>query len=173
MTTAIKLGISACLLGELVRYDGGQKHDHYITGTLGKLFSFVSVCPEVECGMTIPREAMHLEGDPSAPRLMTRLSRVDKTGQMLDFCAKRVIELENEDLCGFIFKKGSPSSGLYAVKVYNDTGMESGTGRGLFAAAVARHFPLLPLEEDERLNDPCIMEEFIQRVLSYRAGRNG
>lgn len=167
MASQLKIGVSACLLGEKVRYDGGHKHDRYITDTLGKFFTFVPVCPEVECGMPVPREAMRLEGDPTAPRLMTRLTRIDKTGQMLEFCERRVRELEREDLCGFIFKKDSPSSGLYRVKVYND-GMAARSGSGLFAAAVARHFPLLPLEEEGRLNDPCIRENFIERVFCCR-----
>jgi len=168
MSTAIQVGVSACLLGEAVRYDGGHKHDHYISGTLGKFFSFVPVCPEVECGMPTPREAMRLEGDPAAPRLMTRLSRIDKTGQMLAFCSRRLRELENADLCGFIFKKDSPSSGLFRVEVYGTGGMTTKSGSGIFAAAVARHFPLLPLEEEGRLNDPAIRDNFIERIFSYR-----
>jgi len=168
VSAAINVGVSACLLGEPVRYDGGHKHDHYITGTLGKFFSFVPVCPEVECGLTTPREAMRLEGDPAAPRLMTRLGRIDKTGQMLAFCSRRLRELEQADLCGFIFKKGSPSSGLFRVKVYGAGGMATKSGSGIFAAAVAGHFPLLPLEEEGRLNDPDIRENFIERIFSYR-----
>jgi uncharacterized protein YbgA (DUF1722 family)/uncharacterized protein YbbK (DUF523 family) len=164
-TTPIKIGISACLVGEKVRYDGGHKHDRYITDTLGKFFTFVPVCPEVESGMPTPREAMRLEGDPSAPRLVTRGSRIDKTGQMLAFCDRKIRELRHEELCGFIFKKDSPSSGLYRVKIYND-GMAARSGSGLFAAAVARHFPFLPLEEEGRLNDPAIRENFIERVFS-------
>jgi len=167
MTTPVKIGVSACLLGEEVRYDGGHKHDRYITDTLGKFFNFVPVCPEVECGMPVPREPMRLEGDPATPRLMTRQTRIDRTGQMLEFCERKVRELEKEGLCGFIFKKDSPSSGLYRVKVYND-GRAKRSGSGLFAAAVARHFPLLPREEDGRLNDPCIRENFIERVFCCR-----
>jgi len=170
MSTQIRIGVSSCLLGEHVRYDGGHKHDRYITDTLGRFFTFVPVCPEVECGMPVPREAMRLEGDPASPRLMTRQSRIDKTGQMLDFCERKVVELEEEQLCGFIFKKDSPSSGLYRVKVYND-GMATRSGSGLFAAAVARHFPLLPLEEEGRLNDPCIRENFIERVFCFHRWR--
>ncbi len=167
MGGSIAVGVSACLLGEKVRYDGGHKHDRYITDTLGRFFSFVPVCPEVESGMGIPREAMRLEGEPAAPRLMTRVTRIDRTGQMLSFCRAKVSELEKEDLCGFIFKKGSPSSGLFRVKVYQDDG-PARTGSGLFAAAVTRHFPLLPVEEEGRLNDPDIRENFIERVFSYR-----
>jgi len=166
--TPIRIGVSSCLLGEQVRYDGGHKHDRYITDTLGRFFSFLPVCPEVGCGMPVPREAMRLEGDPDNPRLMTGRSRIDKTDQMLAFCAEKVRELEGADLCGFIFKKGSPSSGLFRVKVYGTSGVPAKSGSGLFAAAVARHFPLLPMEEEGRLNDPAIRENFIERVFCYR-----
>ncbi|NTV50440.1 MAG: DUF523 and DUF1722 domain-containing protein [Geobacteraceae bacterium] len=171
MTLPIKIGVSACLLGEHVRYDGGHKHDRYITDTLGKYFSFVPVCPEVGCGLPIPREAMRLEGDHLAPRLMTRQTRLDKTEQMSGYCAAKIRELENEELCGFIFKKDSPSSGLFRVKVYNN-GQAVKNGVGLFAAAMVHRFPLLPMEEEGRLNDPDIRENFIERVFSYRRWKN-
>ncbi|GAC1472506.1 MAG: DUF523 and DUF1722 domain-containing protein [Desulfuromonadaceae bacterium] len=171
MTTPITIGVSACLLGEHVRYDGGHKHDRYITDTLGMYFSFVPVCPEVECGLPTPREAMRLEGDPATPRLMTRQTRIDRTEQMVAYCSTKVRELENEDLCGFIFKKDSPSSGLFRVKVYNN-GQAVKSGSGLFAAAMARHFPMLPMEEEGRLNDPELRENFIERVFSYRRWKN-
>ena len=171
MTTPIKIGVSSCLLGEHVRYDGGHKRDHYITDTLGEYFSFVQVCPEMECGQPTPREAMRLEGDPVAPHLMTRQTRLDKTAQMLAYCAAKIKSLEKEDLCGFIFKKDSPSCGLFRVKVYNN-GQAQKNGSGLFAAAVVRHFQLLPMEEEGRLNDPDIRENFIERVFSYRRWKN-
>ncbi len=167
MTSAITIGVSSCLLGEHVRYDGGHKLDRYITDTLGRFFRFVPVCPEVGCGMPVPREAMHLEGDPAAPRLVTINSRIDKTEQMLAYCRQKVRELEREELCGFIFKKNSPSSGLFRVKVYN-RGMPARSGRGLFAAAVVEHFPRLPVEEEGRLTDPMIRENFIERVFACR-----
>ena len=167
MTAPIIIAVSACLLGEHVRYDGGHKHDRYITDTLGMFFTFVPVCPETGCGLPTPREAMRLEGDPASPRLMTRQSRVDRTEQMAAYCSTKIRELENADLCGFIFKKDSPSSGLFRVKVYNN-GQAVKNGRGLFAAAVARRFPLLPMEEEGRLNDPGIRENFIERIFCYR-----
>ncbi len=167
MTQPILVGISACLLGEQVRYDGGHKRDRYITETLGEYFSFMPVCPEVGCGLPIPREAMRLEGDPVAPRLVTRRTGIDLTKQMLAFCAAKVDELEQAGLCGFIFKKDSPSSGLFRVKVYNN-GQAQKNGSGLFAAAMVRRFPLLPMEEEGRLNDPEIRENFIERIFSYR-----
>jgi uncharacterized protein YbgA (DUF1722 family)/uncharacterized protein YbbK (DUF523 family) len=163
----INVGVSSCLLGEKVRYDGGHKQDHYITDTLGRFFRFVPVCPEVGCGLPIPREAMRLEGDPEEPRLVTIISRIDLTEQMLDYCRRMVTKLENEDLCGFIFKKNSPSSGLFRVKVYNK-GLPAKTGRGFFADAVAKHFPLLPVEEEGRLYDMDLRENFIERIFAYR-----
>ncbi len=167
MTRPIKVGVSSCLLGEKVRYDGGHKHDRYITDILGRFFTFVPVCPEVGCGMTVPREAMRLEGEPGNPRLVTNRTHMDMTQKMLAFCRNKVRELESEELCGFIFKKDSPSSGLFRVKVYRD-GMPARSGKGLFAAAVVEHFQLLPVEEEGRLNDPDIRENFIERVFSYR-----
>lgn len=178
MPKPIKIGISSCLLGERVRYDGGHKHDPLITGTLGRFFHFVPVCPEVGCGLPAPREAMRLEGDPEHPRLVTIGTRIDLTDQMLGWCRQKVVELETEDLCGFIFKKGSPSSGLFGVNVYGK-GEPPRPGRGLFADAVARHFPLLPLEEEGRLHDTALREDFMERVFAYRrrkdllAGKTG
>jgi len=166
MNDPITVGISSCLLGEKVRYDGGHRHDHYITDTLGRFFSFVSVCPEVGSGMSIPREAMRLEGSPASPRLVTVKTRLDLTQRMQDYCRGRVAALEHEELCGFIFKKNSPSSGLHRVKVYNN-GMPTKNGRGLFAAEVVRQFPFLPVEEEGRLADPVLRENFIERVFTY------
>jgi len=171
MINVIKIGVSSCLLGEHVRYDGGHKHDPYIAETLGCYFSFLPVCPEVGCGLPIPREAMRLEGDPGHPRLLTRSSRVDLTGQMLAFCARKVKELEGEDLSGFIFKKDSPSCGLRCVNVYHN-GMATKNGRGLFAAAMVRNFPFLPMEEEGDLNEPSVRENFIERVLFVAAGKS-
>ncbi len=163
----IRLGVSACLLGREVRYDGGHKHDKYITDTLGPFFEFVPVCPEVECGLPIPREAMRLVGDPADPRLVTNKTGIDHTERMQSYAAARVEALVPEGLSGFIFKKDSPSSGLYRVKVYNEEGFPGKSGRGLFAAAFVRRFPLLPVEEEGRLNDPELRENFIERVFAY------
>ena len=167
MTEKIKIGVSSCLLGNPVRYDGGHKHDRYITDMLSQYFEFIPVCPEVECGLSVPRETMRLVGDPENPRLLTTRTGVDLTGQMLKFCDRKIKELETAALCGFIFKKDSPSSGLYRVKVYGESGPAQRSGRGLFAAAFADHFPLLPLEEEGRLNDSTLRENFIERVFCY------
>lgn len=172
MTSAIKIGVSTCLLGEKVRFDGGHKHNRYITQTLGQFFDFVPVCPESECGLGIPREAMRLVGDVGNPRLVTNKSHIDHTDQMLTWSSKRLDGLEGEDLCGFIFKKGSPSSGLYRVKVYNDKGHPVNSGRGLFAAAFTSRFPRVPVEEEGRLHDPMLRENFIERVFALKRWRD-
>jgi uncharacterized protein YbbK (DUF523 family) len=144
MTAEIKIGVSKCLLGEKVRFDGGHKHDRYITGTLGQYFDFVPVCPETECGLGIPREAMRLVGDLHHPRLVTNKTGIDRTEQMLSWASGRLDGLEKEGLCGFIFKKDSPSSGLHRVKVYNQAGQPVKSGRGLFAAAFTARFLEFP-----------------------------
>lgn len=119
----IHLGISSCLLGEEVRYDGGHQWDHFFTDTLGKYVEFVPVCPEVECGFGIPREAFRLVGNPDSPRLVTIQTKQDYTDHMVQWARRRVKELEKEGLCGFIFKNWSPSSGMERVKVYDNKGI--------------------------------------------------
>ncbi|HEY3277249.1 MAG TPA: DUF523 and DUF1722 domain-containing protein [Syntrophorhabdaceae bacterium] len=163
----IKIGISTCLLGEKVRYDGGHKLDRYITETLGQYFDYVPVCPEVEYGLPIPREALRLVGDPVSPRLVTVRTRVDHTNGMLGWAERKLGELEGEELCGFIFKSRSPSSGLKGVKVYTDSGMPSHSGAGIFAAAFTRRNPLIPVTDDGRLHDPSLRETFIDAVFVY------
>jgi uncharacterized protein YbgA (DUF1722 family)/uncharacterized protein YbbK (DUF523 family) len=167
----IKLGISACLLGKAVRYDGGHKLDRFLTDTLGKYVDYVPVCPEVECGMPVPREAMHLAGDPESPRLVTIKTNIDKTGQMISWAEERVNELEQEGLMGFIFKSDSPSSGMERVKVYGEKNMATRNGVGMFARIFMQHFPLLPVEEEGRLHDPGLRENFIERVFALARWR--
>jgi uncharacterized protein YbgA (DUF1722 family)/uncharacterized protein YbbK (DUF523 family) len=164
----IRVGVSSCLLGNPVRYDGGHKHDRYITDILANYFEFVPVCPEVECGLPVPRETMRLVGIPAEPRLITTRTGIDHTEKMLGFCRRKIEELENEDLCAFIFKKDSPSSGLQRVKVYGESGYAQKTGRGIFAAAVTQRFPRLPVEEEGRLHDAPLRENFIERIFCYR-----
>ena len=171
MENRIRLGVSECLLGKNVRYDGGHKLDHFIRDTLGEYVDFVPVCPEVECGMPVPREAMRLVGDPESPRLITIRSGKDLTEQMLDWAATRVRELESEGLCGYIFKSNSPSSGMERVKVYNEKGMPLKKGVGLFARAFMDHFPLLPTEEEGRLHDPRLRENFIESIFVFKRWR--
>jgi len=171
MEETIKLGVSQCLLGEKVRYDGGHKLDRFITDTLGQYVRYVPVCPEVECGLGIPREAMRLVGTPDVPRLVTIRTRKDHTDRMTEWAKSRVIELEKEGLCGFIFKSNSPSSGMERVKVYTDEGMPTKSGRGIFAGIFMDHFPLIPVEDDGRLHDPGLRENFIERIFTMRRWR--
>jgi uncharacterized protein YbgA (DUF1722 family)/uncharacterized protein YbbK (DUF523 family) len=171
MDEKIRLGISECLLGHQVRYDGGHKWDRFLTDTLGQHVEYVPVCPEEACGLGTPREAMRLVGSPEAPRLVTIRSGVDMTGRMLSWAKKRVAELEKEDLCGFIFKSDSPSSGMERVKVYNEKGMPEKKGVGLFARAFMEHFPLIPVEEDGRLHDPKLRENFVESVFTLKRWR--
>jgi uncharacterized protein YbgA (DUF1722 family)/uncharacterized protein YbbK (DUF523 family) len=171
MEDKIRIGVSACLLGQPVRFDGGHKRDRYLTDTLGEYLDFVPVCPEVESGFSIPRETLRLVGDPQAPRLVTSRTNIDHTDRMLGWAEKRVRELETENLCGFIFKSDSPSSGLMRVKVYNPKGMAEKKGVGLFARAFTRHFPLLPVEEEGRLNDPKLRETFIEQIFTLKRWR--
>jgi uncharacterized protein YbgA (DUF1722 family)/uncharacterized protein YbbK (DUF523 family) len=167
----IKLGISACLLGENVRYDGGHKLDRFLTDTLGQYVEYVPVCPEVECGLPIPRESMHLEGDPESPRLVTSRTKKDMTERMGKWAKKRVVELEKENLCGFIFKSGSPSSGMERVKVYNEKGIPLKEGVGMFARIFMEHYPLLPVEDEGRLHDPKLRENFVERLFTLKRWR--
>ncbi|MGA7276454.1 MAG: DUF523 and DUF1722 domain-containing protein [Desulfocapsaceae bacterium] len=171
MEDRIRLGVSGCLLGQKVRYDGGHQHDRFLTDTLGHYVEYVPVCPEVECGLMIPREAMRLVGDPADPRLVTRRSGKDYTDQMKNWAALRVQELALEQLDGFVFKRMSPSSGMARVKVYSEKGMPSNNGVGIFARSFIDHFPHLPVEEDGRLNDPVLRENFIQRIFVHKRWR--
>jgi uncharacterized protein YbgA (DUF1722 family)/uncharacterized protein YbbK (DUF523 family) len=171
MEERIRLGISTCLLGENVRYDGGHKLDRFLTETLGQYVEYVPVCPEVECGLPVPREAMHLEGDPERPRLVTSRTHEDKTAQMVKWAKMRVLELEKEDLCGFIFKSNSPSSGMERVKIRNEKGMPEKKGVGIFAGIFKEQFPLIPVEEDGRLHDLKLRENFIERIFAMKRWR--
>lgn len=164
-----RLGISSCLLGEPVRYDGQHQLNLFLRDELGAAVEWVPVCPEVECGLPVPREAMHLVGDPAHPRLMNNHTGQDLTRRMLDYCQKRVEALAGERLDGFVFKKGSPSSGLERVKIYSARGLAGKNGRGLFAAAFVARFPELPVIEDGMLQDRFLRERFLNRI--FTAGR--
>jgi uncharacterized protein YbgA (DUF1722 family)/uncharacterized protein YbbK (DUF523 family) len=164
---ALRLGVSSCLLGEEVRYDGGHKLDRYLTGTLGCYVEWVPVCPEVEMGLPTPRETLRLVGEEENPRLIAPKSGTDHTEAMIAWARNRAEELAAAGLHGFVFKKDSPSSGLFRVKVYNEHGMAQRNGTGMFPREVMNRFPLLPLEEEGRLNDMPLRENFIERVFAY------
>jgi uncharacterized protein YbgA (DUF1722 family)/uncharacterized protein YbbK (DUF523 family) len=163
-----KLGISACLLGQNVRYDGAHKRDNFLTDTFGRFVEWVAVCPEVEVGMGVPRETLRLVGPPEEPKLIAERSAKDWTHAMHRFAAVRMRQLVELKLAGYVFKKNSPSCGVERVRVYSPKNMPVRRGRGLFAAAVMAGFPLLPVEEEGRLNDPALRENFIERVFAYQ-----
>ena len=166
-TEPLRLGISRCLLGDEVRFDGGHKRDDFLTDVFGRYVEWVPVCPEVEAGLGTPREAMHLVGGPQGPRLVTIKSETDHTRALEMMTANRIAELRNLDLSGYVFKKGSPSCGIERVRIYNEHGMPNRNGVGLFARAFIEQFPLIPVEEEGRLCDPTLRENFIERVFCY------
>jgi uncharacterized protein YbgA (DUF1722 family)/uncharacterized protein YbbK (DUF523 family) len=169
MTTGpFRLGISRCLLGDEVRFDGGHKRDNFLTDVLGPYVEWVPVCPEVEAGLGTPREAMRLVGDPQEPRLVTIKSGTDHTRALNTMTTNRIAELKELDLTGFVFKRGSPSCGVERVRVYTEHGMPSHNGVGIFARAFVEQFPLIPVEEEGRLCDAPLRENFIERVFCYR-----
>jgi len=169
----LRVGISSCLLGNEVRFDGGHKRDRFLTDVLGPHVEWVPVCPELEAGMGVPREAVRLVGEPRALRMMGVHSGADHTSVMRRFAAGRVRALAALDLAGFVLKKDSPSCGMERVRVYRPGGgVPSRAGRGLFAATLIAALPLLPVEEEGRLNDPVLRENFIERLFCYRRWRN-
>jgi uncharacterized protein YbgA (DUF1722 family)/uncharacterized protein YbbK (DUF523 family) len=163
----LRIGVSQCLLGDEVRHDGGHKHDPFITGTLSRFFEWVAVCPEVELGLGVPRESVRLVASEEGSRMVGVRSQKDITEAMKRFSEKRVRALELEGLHGYILKKDSPSCGMERVRVYRDSGTPVRRGRGLFADALMRRFPLLPVEEEGRLHDPAIRENFIERIFAH------
>ena len=172
-TTAktLRIGVSACLLGQMVRYDGGHKRNDYVTDTLGEVFDLVPVCPEAEVGMGTPRETIQLAGDPAAPNLVGTESGRDWTREMGDWSKNRSRELAGEDLCGFVLKKNSPSCGLFRVPVIQEKGEPLAVGRGLFAAAFVRAHPLIPVVDEEGLSEAVRRENFLEKIFAYQRGR--
>ncbi len=166
MKKKIKLGISSCLLGENVRYDGGHKLDSYLRDTLGSDVEYIPICPEVECGMPIPREPMRLVAGPDSLRLVIFRTNRDITEKMVSWARKRVVDLEKEGLRGFIFKSRSPSCGMEGVEVYDEKGILYERGIGIFARIFMEHFPLLPVEDEDRLQDPGGREKFLERIFA-------
>jgi uncharacterized protein YbbK (DUF523 family) len=166
-----RIGISACLLGEEVRYDGGHKRNAFLTEILGPYVEWVPVCPEVELGLGTPRPPIQLERRRGAIRLVMPSTGRDLTSSMREYAERRVAELARLDLDGYILKSKSPSCGMEAVKVYAAAGVASPEGRGLFAEALMSRLPELPVEEEGRLEDPRLRESFVQRVFARHRGR--
>ncbi len=166
-SSAIRIGISACLLGQKVRYDGGHKLDRYLTDTLGDYFEWVPVCPEVELGLGIPRPTMRLERHGTGVRLIVPESECDLTGPMSTYASTKVGELAAAELCGYLLKSDSPSCGMERVRVYGRGGTPARNGRGLFATALLERIPQLPVEEEGRLCDPGLRENWVERVFAF------
>jgi uncharacterized protein YbgA (DUF1722 family)/uncharacterized protein YbbK (DUF523 family) len=169
---AIRIGISACLLGEEVRFDGGHKRDRFLTDVLGPHVEWIAICPEVEMGLGTPRETLRLVRAPDQPgglRMLTTRTGIDHTEGMNRWSSGRLDALAREpDLCGYVLKKDSPSCGMARVKTYGTGGMPERGGQGLYAKALLQRFPALPVEEEGRLSDPRLRENFIERVFAYR-----
>jgi uncharacterized protein YbgA (DUF1722 family)/uncharacterized protein YbbK (DUF523 family) len=156
----------------VARYDGGHKHDRFLTDILGRFVEWVPVCPEVELGMGIPREAIRLVRAGDDIRLIGERSQTDHTHAMRTWARKRVRQLEELELCGYVLKKDSPSCGMERVRVYDPNRMPAKTGRGIFAEALISHLECLPVEEEGRLNDARLRENFVERVFAYRRLRS-
>ena len=169
----IRVGISACLLGQEVRWDGGHKRDRFLTDVLAPYFEWVPVCPEVEIGMGTPRPPVRLvRGDGDEPRMLDPKGGRDWTRAMQGWARRRLRALAADDLCGYVLKSGSPSCGMERVKVYGPGGMPEKSGTGVFAAELLRRFGALPVEEEGRLHDAKLRENWIERVFAYRRLRS-
>ena len=164
----IHIGISSCLLGEKVRWDGGHKRDAFLVDTFGKWVEWVPVCPEVELGLGTPRETLRLVREEKEIRLVMKKTGEDHTDGMAAFSRRRVAGLASHDLCGYVLKKDSPTCGMERVRVYDRHGSPTKSGRGLYAAALMERYPLLPVEEEGRLCDPRLRDNFVVRVFAYR-----
>jgi uncharacterized protein YbgA (DUF1722 family)/uncharacterized protein YbbK (DUF523 family) len=172
----IRLGVSACLLGERVRFDGGHKRDSFLVDTVGPFVEWVPVCPEVEIGLPTPRDTLRLVGTEVTPRLIVERTGEDLTERMRRYARAKVEALADLGLHGYVLKRASPSCGLFRVPVYLESGIPRAGGRGLFAAELARRLPQLPVEEEGRLSDGRIRESFIERVFAaarWQAFRQG
>jgi uncharacterized protein YbgA (DUF1722 family)/uncharacterized protein YbbK (DUF523 family) len=167
----VRLGVSACLLGDRVRYDGGHKRDAFLVDTLGPFVTWVPVCPEVELGLGVPRPTLRLVGDAAAPRLVVEKTGEDLTHRMQRYAEARVAELAALALDGYVLKRGSPSCGLERVRVHGERGPLGATARGLYADTLLRRLSALPVEEEGRLTDPGLREHFVERVFAARRWR--
>jgi uncharacterized protein YbgA (DUF1722 family)/uncharacterized protein YbbK (DUF523 family) len=173
----IRIGISSCLLGQKVRFDAGHKRDTFLTETLGPYVEWVPVCPEIEVGMGTPREPVHLvrdsaragaDGEPVPLRMIAPRSGTDWTDRMTSYSRARVAALAALDLSGYVLKRDSPSCGMERVKVHAPGGMPESSGTGLYAAALLAGMPTLPVEEEGRLSDPPLRENFVECIFAYR-----
>ena len=163
----VRIGISSCLLGDEVRFDGGHKRDASLIEALAPYVEWVRVCPEVEVGMGVPREPVQLVKVGGDTRLIAVHTGIDHTDGMRTWAARRVAALAAMDLRGYILKKDSPSCGMEGVKLYGEGDEPSRTGVGIFAAVLKERLPELPIDEESRLADPVLRAAFLERVFAY------
>jgi uncharacterized protein YbbK (DUF523 family) len=163
----VRIGVSACLLGQAVRYDGGHKRNRFLIDDFARRVEFVPVCPEVELGLGVPREAISLVLERGQVRLLGNETGRDLTRAMKSFAARRVEALARENLSGYVLKKDSPSCGMARVETRGARGRISRDGRGLFANELIRRFPDLPIEQEDRLADARVRKNFLERALAH------
>ncbi|MFQ5672951.1 MAG: YbgA family protein [Nitrospinales bacterium] len=164
-THRLRIGISSCLLGQEVRWDGAHKRDAWLSGILGRYVEWAAVCPEVDMGLPAPREPMNLVRRNGKIHLTADAGRTDLSRRLRAFAAGRLAALD--DICGYVLKSRSPSCGAFGVRVRDDRGRVARNGRGLFAEALLRRFPCLPVEEESGLACPRRRENFIRRIFTY------
>ena len=167
----LRVGISSCLLGAGVRFDGGHKRNAFLADSFGRFVEWVPVCPEVEIGMGTPREPVQLVRRAGGVRLLTTHTGIDYTDAIAEWADRRLDDLAQQDISGYVLKKNSPSCGKESVKVFSENGESSATGRGLFANALLRRFPGLPIEEEDRLHDRQSIETFLDQIATYQRGQ--
>lgn len=169
----LRVGISSCLVGNAVRYDGGHKRDDLLASLLAPHVTFVPICPEVEVGMGTPRPPIRLVRRGGELRLVEPVLGTDHTAAMRGWAAARLDALEAEEISGFVLKSASPSCGLAEVEVWEGRpgAPPLRSGRGLFAEALLRRFPQLPVEEEGRLHAPALVQRFLARARAYREAR--
>lgn len=161
-----KLAVSRCLLGEKVRFDGGHKKFGFLISTLSNYFELVPFCPEVEIGLPIPRDSLRIVESDGEEKLINNKTGEDSTSKMLEYAEKKSVELVNQDIVGVIFTAKSPSCGLFRVKTYGEDRQPRKLSSGIFAKTFHKNFPLVPAEEDGRLNDSSLKENFIERIFA-------
>nr|WP_026214117.1 DUF523 and DUF1722 domain-containing protein [Nonomuraea coxensis] len=160
-----RVAVSSCLLGELVRYNGGHSRDRFLTDALDPYVEWIRICPEMEAGLGTPRETLRLEESATGPRLMTRTTHADLTDRMRALAAERAAAL---DVDGYVFKAKSPTCGIHGVPVYRAEGSPADRrNRGLFAETIITAHPLLPVEDEGRLHDALLRESFVERVFAH------
>jgi uncharacterized protein YbgA (DUF1722 family)/uncharacterized protein YbbK (DUF523 family) len=168
----MRVGVSSCLLGEKIRFNAGHKYDEFIVEHLGKFFEWIPVCPEFELGLGVPRESMHLKEKDGSLKLITTQTARDFTDEMLAYAGRKVRALKRQSLRGYLFKKSSPSCGMERVRIHRSDGISRYDGRGLFASTLMKAYPSLPVEEEGRLRNPVLRENWIERVFAYHELRN-